>query len=855
METSTADGSGFYEYIELLRSLPDSKSLQECLSVLLNRQKSPSEELQVILVILDTTIPQVYLLASGTIKNLIVKILQSVRGIGGLLNKIMYVLNADIPLEVLGTYIDVLTHVFNGSLLQSIITDKPFEINEVNKLLFRGQALSIVNEARVKNQKLEDLGVLETSDGYISYLLLQLLLDSKLDEVTFNKYFLSLLSVNESGYLVIFDTLFGQTHWPRFLQHYIGMKQFEKKKLVGLVLKYIHRRSLLEGDDYDRIDAVFNVVEPIFEISVLDGGIVETILSLQSRPMNILVSILINKKAKDQKQWCDLLLNKWGDISLMKSEPIALQEFRTHFLIQFIHLQPRSLIEQLTSSAFFLDGVSNRFNSYSNPLKVFAITLADKICELSKRDKIFLMTDLEGYDYLLADSSYHYDLRSFDMSTSWSKVSEPIIAVEDEIHTEKSVSGAMAELNINKVQYYKDSDDESEEDSDDEDDPTVVQRIKIPRPIYITELVKYLRVDSKNPQAYDMMNLALKSGPTLIRQKAQFGVELKSNSNELMQVLISLNNDFAIEGFDDLRLNSLISILVSDPDCGREIIQMLGTGDYSLQQRMVILSALSLAARDIRGFKDEAVTKAYKEKQFPTKELPQNLHQMYLGLEKMNQNSTNTLEYEPQSLHNAYLSIQDSLMHEDSEEAKDQLLGGKVLRMSRKLLKTPEIQSLTPRFKNYSSIISKSFYFPLVYLWHESGGINIGHYSSLLTGHYIKTMALLIHCSIASIANNDMIREFLIVAVDVIKNTQVDQVQVIEGLVTGLLLICDISDEQYLLINFGQYLIPIQTWLNDIWESIIDNRLKSLCAGFLLRLTKILDKYQATMVDQMNNIY
>lgn len=857
------ESTGFDLYIDGLKHEPTPGQVVEYLTELKRVTKSAADELRLVSVLLDTTIPQIYGPGSATIKNLITDSLRSLKGVGGLLNKIRSVLDTrdDQQGRVLVRYIEVLTAVFNGTLVANLNSANPLEVNEVNKLLFRGLAFSIVSEARLKGHGHDGdgkLGVFGGVDRFVSYLTFQLVCCDDIPADAFNKYVASLMSFNEEAYKFFLDGVFTKEYWPKFVGFYKTMKQFQQKNMITYFLKYLDRKNMLQEDDGQNLDAIFNLILPLVTDSLVDMSLVDTGLSFQCRAMNSLLAHLIHLKAKNQMHWCQLLLNKWGNGSLIGGEPVVLQEYRTHFLIHLVRLQTAECVTQLISDPLFVDGVSNRLNSYSNPVKTLAIIAADSFCVLAKREKIFLVENLDGYEYLLSDSSYRTSLKPFDWESSWVKVSESLPPVEAEIssdrtlHKDRGLDSAMSTLRLDSSDPIGNDSDSG--DSDDDDDPTIVQRAKVPKPIYIKELIKYLRVDSKNSQAYDMMKLALTTGPTLIRQKAEFGAELRSNSYELIQTLISLADEFSIGAFDDLRLNNIVAVLVSDPRCGIEIVQMLGTGDYSLQQRVIILSSLSLAARDIRGFKDHAVTKSYEERNFPTNQLPSKLHEQYLNLDPVYQKSPNQ-GYLPGRVRNANLSIQDALMHDDSESAKDELLGGKILRISRKLLKKPDFNSITPRSKNYSTIISKNFYFPLVYLWHESGGIHIGHYSTLLIGHYIQTMALLLHCSISAVSNNDMIREFLIIVGDLIKSVTPEQLQVIEGIVTGLLIICDVSDEQQLLINFGNYLMSIQQWLNDMWEAIIDNRIKSLSAGFLLRLTRILDKYQATMIDQMNNMY
>ncbi|KAK7680469.1 hypothetical protein QCA50_016467 [Cerrena zonata] len=219
-----------------------------------------------------------------------------------------------------------------------------------------------------------------------------------------------------------------------------------------------------------------------------------------------------------------------------------------------------------------------------------------------------------------------------------------------------------------------DSDDDSVIDSDDEDDPTIGPKPQVARPIYIKDLLDYITTDSKDDQAFEKRKLALTYGPTLIRQKAGFGNDLQFYSDDLLTNLAGLTNTFDDAEFESQRLANLIAVVSSNPDSG-------------IRQRMCLLSTLSLSARELKGFEDDIVTLTFKKSSFPSKMLPGNLHNKYLALENGYSNNEKIIDY---GLGDIQHTIQDELMQEASEEANDQLAGGKVLRISRNLTKKRE---------------------------------------------------------------------------------------------------------------------------------------------------------------------
>jgi telomere length regulation protein len=108
--------------------------------------------------------------------------------------------------------------------------------------------------------------------------------------------------------------------------------------------------------------------------------------------------------------------------------------------------------------------------------------------------------------------------------------------------------------------------------------------------------MKYLRADD-----YDKIHIGLRTGANLIRQKATFGTELSSQAHDLARVIVGLQDNFEMEDFQRMRHEILIALVASSPDVASYLIEMYFSGDLSIQQRCILLSALGIGARELAG--------------------------------------------------------------------------------------------------------------------------------------------------------------------------------------------------------------------------------------------------------------
>jgi len=101
---------------------------------------------------------------------------------------------------------------------------------------------------------------------------------------------------------------------------------------------------------------------------------------------------------------------------------------------------------------------------------------------------------------------------------------------------------------------------------------------------------------------YEKLHMGLKSAPNLIRQKATFGTELSDHAYDLTRILVGMQDTFEMEEFQEMRQAALVALVASAPEVVVPyLIDVYFTGDLSLQQQLIILSALGLGARELAG--------------------------------------------------------------------------------------------------------------------------------------------------------------------------------------------------------------------------------------------------------------
>ncbi|KAF8964663.1 telomere length regulation protein-domain-containing protein [Flammula alnicola] len=171
-----------------------------------------------------------------------------------------------------------------------------------------------------------------------------------------------------------------------------------------------------------------------------------------------------------------------------------------------------------------------------------------------------------------------------------------------------------------------------------EKDPTLnVGLKKVSRPVYLAQLGDLLRgggakVGPDDPHEADRIEMALNSAEELIRKKKGYGTELDENAVNLAYALLSLQDNFDLEGFSDKRQCALNALVAGAPrKAAPALIQEFFKNQYAVDQRFVALNALALGARELASLPIPPSKVSADRTAFPSKMLPAPLHRKYIA--------------------------------------------------------------------------------------------------------------------------------------------------------------------------------------------------------------------------------
>ncbi|CCE82673.1 Piso0_002409 [Millerozyma farinosa CBS 7064] len=838
---------------QCLETLNNEPELEEVEKVLHSLSNNPifANDVQVITCLLKTTIPATYAFASKNAKAAISNYLRSIYGIGNVVSyiKISTAGNFEVGSQLISSYIEVLNDILKDGMTVSLMKNSKnrLEMKELDKIIFKGTCFAAVNEAALKFGLDMSSSVFANPDSYVDYLSSEilLLLKSDIPKAEIISFSESLISFNADRSYLFYEKLLDKDNIHLFQEMYDSMRTYEKHRFLrSITLKYTRHKCKLISDKPEKLAAIATIIEPFFVDGVVSQDLLNSVASENCFHLNKIVAYVVRNDPLIEQKITSLSAD-WSDKETIKLDAITVQICKVHFLIQLLcNHNNKVFIKSLLSRPVFLESVSNRLSSLSETVKQIGVCFADKVCEMAEEKPIFSIKDSD-LKKVIDDQPLSYLKISNLVPYAWDILQEPeeMPYESDEEQAVMNINSGIRKLSVGKPSV--DSDDESS--SSDDDDPTI-RKVRVPKPVYIKTLLDYLNSKSDHPQAYDRKRTALLSAPTLIRQKANFGLEVSKYANELISEFIGMSNEYKDPDFESLRLNAMIAVTCSHPESIKHLYSLLLTGDYSFMQRVTLLTVASLTARELRGFKDDITSKSYVEKQFPTKMLPPDVHKLFVPNDAQDDNHNMMI------LDNLENEVQSEIMTQASDEAQDIINGGKILRISSNLKKKKKPNK--PKVQNFSKIVSKTFYFPLVNLWYESGGINVGQYSPLLIAHYLKTLSLIMHAAYPiAVDLKDMINEFLSIIVPMLPQLMPDNLPVIESIITGLLLMCDMCDDHYLISAFHSELQLTQQWVSQTWEQIIDDRVKGLCAALLLRYDEMNQKLQGLILDQINSVY
>lgn len=448
-----------------------------------------------------------------------------------------------------------------------------------------------------------------------------------------------------------------------------------------------------------------------------------------------------------------------------------------------------------------------------------------ELVELTERQDIagFESNMIKLKKFITTDFKSQYNSQPKTIPTQQNQAKLPSLA--------KETSTDLIELNRYKISLLNltnDSGSESGSDSDDEDhhDPTLAkQNNSMPAtPVYFKDLFAYLNSSSKEEpyQSFLKRRIALENFSKLVRLKRNFVDEIEYWSERLCGTLLNLKIDSVVAETDkqqlgagnengnrednqeedqanyynQLKLLGLISLItVRSSTVPKYLVKQLLTGDYSLQERLLIVNSIGLAARELRGYKDEINYKNLKiEKNFtvrnqiagkvwPGKKLQNNeLHSRFLVLDENHYpqevpqkkglaGGNSPLEIERRRLDSINTNIGKSINKNSKELISDKLINtdqGKIIKISSRLLKERERKAnggLANSGSNkngsydstdkYSANCYEDFISPFLAIWLnlDNDIHSLGQYTSIFVVNYLKNLSVLVHCAFPAAPN------------------------------------------------------------------------------------------------------
>lgn len=452
-----------------------------------------------------------------------------------------------------------------------------------------------------------------------------------------------------------------------------NLPTFEQQKVLGILLALMAEKFLnsLDGDCNQKDLMVSSAAGVIMEIvgtdKVRNEYLITWLTSNSGAGLGDGIGIrraVIATLAKD----CELLnsalekiMSLFGDIIYIKHAPILQQEVHAQCLLLlagYVHRLAPIKLSFLLRGTTFLNSVSNRLGAPALRARFLGMVVGEALSNLvdvGKRKLDFHMNEMNteeakwykslvsiqdkiGDKTLLGGSQgKKYLSKTIKISPPLAKTSPTAPSNPGSAPTDRKLGFASDvagnvkdEWDCDLKPYPRPVDDPV----DDEDDPELIRRDRPTPPVYVRDLISYLR----NTESYDHQSLALKHAAGIIRRKAHFGSEISSHANELASILSSLDNSkFEIDGFDELRLGALTALISALPEkMGTKMVRLLFEADFNAAQRSTVLVALGMAGREVAGLE---VTVS-NGSEFVSNRLPEQVEKMFLGGEDYNEIAT-----------------------------------------------------------------------------------------------------------------------------------------------------------------------------------------------------------------------
>ncbi|KAL4868684.1 hypothetical protein BDV12DRAFT_95040 [Aspergillus spectabilis] len=589
-------------------------------------------------------------------------------------------------------------------------------------------------------------------------------------------------------------------------------------------------------------------------------------------------------------------LEQSADKIYIQHAPMSSQEANTQvILLAAGHLQrldPNEM-KSIGRTSIFLNSVSNRLAAASTRARFLGMLIGTAISQLIEQPGKAMKFNLEEMES--SEASWYLNLITADdrIGTIESlKTPKDNIERLRQTSTNSFTSIAASRLfgkpgpttsRIVAIEEVDESDgneseDEDEDDdlmpyekpdedpSDEDEDPTLIQRNKPTAPVYIRDLINYLR-DTEN---LDRHELAITTAPGLIRRKTGFGTELAEHTEELALILVGLQEQSKFPKFHELRLQSMIALIVSQPmKMARWFAAVFFDGDLSQTQRSAVLTALGLSARELAGIgADDAKSlglPALPDSSFPSKKLPAQLEALYTADESPIASITR--------------GIAQASLRPLAADAADALTGPNALKVRtfssrmdvEKRRQQREAYRQKSTVKDLYKVLSEAFFYPLsgrfeIMMMQYTSSTAPSHnpfFAPHLLTLFIQTLTLLLSTAGPNTPSLPTLTTQTLTLLLSLHARPVSQdPTILSALLSLFLAITDLniesgsSGEERLVTEFATQVMELREWVGEVFDrtpavrnqSDPREQVRTVAAGVMVRLGEVMERYQGRLM-------
>lgn len=525
-------------------------------------------------------------------------------------------------------------------------------------------------------------------------------------------------------------------------------------------------------------------------------------------------------------------------------------------------------------------------------------TISNRIASTNAKARFFGMCVGEGLSALSDNNTKKLDFHMDEMETEeaqWlkglTKVSDPIGPVESLLSNlpppqptkprprraqkpqpkrEQKHKPVVSELAPKAIIEEIDSSDDDydhlptaakvTDDEDSDDDPTLVQRNKPKPPVYVRDLITFLR----DSESYDKQKLGVQTAPALIRRKANYGTEVSSHAEELARLLVGLQDKFEIENFEDLRLQGMVALVISQPKAMAPwFARTFFEGDYSLSQRTSVLVTLGLSARELAGLH---ISEYKSSSSFPSKRLPENIEQLYLEPRTSTSqlSSSNLKPLPPNAIDNIAQSLTSTFLAPLAAEAADANTGPDALKLQTFSARYKSKSRNKPRMRvipnTTAAILGTYFFFPLTahfqFALRSSRPVVL---NPSMLALYLQTLGIVVNAAGPSTLSLPQLTSELWDLLLRVRVHVLGDLGALKGWMVAMSVLLEVNEDNMRRIceEQGREVVESREWVSSVFERTRgddggeENDVKMLAAGVLIKLGEAIEKYQALLMGDL----